>query len=185
MDRRTVIKQITLLTGAAFIGGEVFIQSGCKSSTDLFSSEQIAFLDEIGDVIIPETTTPGAKSINIGTFMSKMVASCYSPDQQKIFIAGMEEINKEFDLKYNLKFEKATQDLKTSFLNEVNEKMAAYQKNKKEKDPNHYFLMMKQLTILGFFTSETGATKTLRYEAVPGRYDGSYPYKKGDRAWAT
>lgn len=185
MDRRSVLRQITLLTGAAFIGGEIFIQSGCKSSTDLFSSAQITFLDEIGDAIIPETTTPGAKSINIGTFMGKMVASCYSPEQQKIFISGMEELNKEFDLKYNLKFDKATQEQKATLLNEINEKMAEYQKNKKEKEPNHYFLMMKQLTILGFFTSETGASKVLRYEAVPGKYDGSYPYKKGDRAWAT
>ena len=51
--------------------------------------------------------------------------------------------------------------------------------------PNHYFRMIKELTLLGYFTSEIGATKALRYVAVPGRYDGSVPYKKGDRAWAT
>jgi len=37
----------------------------------------------------------------------------------------------------------------------------------------------------GYFTSEIGATKALRYVAVPGKFDGSYPYKKGDKAWAT
>jgi len=45
--------------------------------------------------------------------------------------------------------------------------------------------MMKELTLLGYFTSEVGATKALRYIAVPGRYDGNVPYKKGDKAWAT
>jgi hypothetical protein len=45
--------------------------------------------------------------------------------------------------------------------------------------------MMKQLTMLGFFTSKTGATEALRFVAVPGRYDACIPYKKGDRAWAT
>ena len=45
--------------------------------------------------------------------------------------------------------------------------------------------MMKQLTLLGFFTSEVGATKALRYLPVPGHYDGNFPYKKGDRAWVT
>ena len=44
--------------------------------------------------------------------------------------------------------------------------------------------MMKELTLLGYFTSEVGATKALRYLPVPGRYDGNVPYKKGDRAWA-
>jgi hypothetical protein len=60
-----------------------------------------------------------------------------------------------------------------------------YQKKKKEDDPNHYFTLMKQLTLWGFFTSEPGATKALRYVAVPGRYEGCIPYKKGDKAWAT
>jgi hypothetical protein len=57
--------------------------------------------------------------------------------------------------------------------------------SKKPGDPSHYFRMMKELTIIAFFTSETGATKTLRYKAVPGKYQGDVPYKKGDRAWAT
>ena len=49
----------------------------------------------------------------------------------------------------------------------------------------NYFGMMKQLTLLGYFTSEIGATKALRYIAVPGKYEGCVPYKKGDKAWAT
>lgn len=48
----------------------------------------------------------------------------------------------------------------------------------------HYFTMMKQLTLFGFFTSEVGATEVLRYEAVPGRYDGCATYQ-GEPAWAT
>ena len=48
----------------------------------------------------------------------------------------------------------------------------------------HYFSLMKQLTLLGFFTSEVGATKALRYVPVPGRYEGCVPYKKGDKAFA-
>jgi hypothetical protein len=43
--------------------------------------------------------------------------------------------------------------------------------------------MVKQMTLMGFFTSETGITKTLRYVAIPGRYDGDVPYIKGQRAW--
>ena len=56
---------------------------------------------------------------------------------------------------------------------------------KKKEDPAHYFRMMKELTILGYFTSEIGATQALRYVAVPGRYEGCVPYTKGEKAWAT
>jgi hypothetical protein len=44
---------------------------------------------------------------------------------------------------------------------------------------------MKQATFTGFFTSETGATKTLRYDPFPGDYRGCVPMKEIGRAWAT
>ncbi len=54
----------------------------------------------------------------------------------------------------------------------------------KDETPNHFFQMLKQLTLTGFFTSEVGMTQALRYVKIPGKYDGDYPYKKGDRAFA-
>ena len=45
--------------------------------------------------------------------------------------------------------------------------------------------MIKQLTLWGYFSSEIGATQALRYVAIPGKYEGCIPYKKGDKAWAT
>ncbi|MBC9931975.1 gluconate 2-dehydrogenase subunit 3 family protein [Chitinophaga qingshengii] len=54
----------------------------------------------------------------------------------------------------------------------------------KENFPPHYFTMMRQLTLWGYFSSEVGMTKALRYMDTPGHYDGAYPYKKGDKAWA-
>lgn len=191
MDRRTIIKQISIMTGAAFIGGEIFIQSGCKSDASklqpvsFFSKEQAALLDEIGETILPETDTPGAKSIQIGSFIDKIVRDCYSSEQQNILISGIEEIKSGFENKYSTPFIKGTASQRSEFLNEVNASMIQKKKDKKKDDPVHYFLMLKQLTILGYFTSETGASKTLNYIPVPGKYDGSYPYKKGDKAWAT
>ena len=50
--------------------------------------------------------------------------------------------------------------------------------------PSHYYTLMKQLTLWGFFSSKTGMTETLRHLPVPGRYDGNHPYTKGEKAWA-
>jgi hypothetical protein len=50
-------------------------------------------------------------------------------------------------------------------------------------DGVHYFSMLKQQVLFCFFTSQTGATKVLRHVSIPGRYDGDFPYKKGDKAW--
>ncbi len=54
----------------------------------------------------------------------------------------------------------------------------------KQNYPPHYFAMMRQLTLWGYFSSKEGMTKALRYVETPGRYDGAFPYKKGDKAWA-
>ena len=48
----------------------------------------------------------------------------------------------------------------------------------------HYFRMMKELALLGYFTSEIGYTKVMRYAEVPGRFDPCLPYKPGEPAWA-
>ena len=50
--------------------------------------------------------------------------------------------------------------------------------------PAHYFRMMKELALLGYFTSEIGCTQALRYIESPGRYDPCVPYQKGEKAWA-
>jgi len=34
---------------------------------------------------------------------------------------------------------------------------------------------------LGFFTSKLAMEQCFNYQAVPGKYDGAVPYKKGDK----
>jgi hypothetical protein len=53
------------------------------------------------------------------------------------------------------------------------------------REPAHYFRMMKELALLGFFTSELGCTRATRYVESPGRFDPCIPYTPGDPAWAT
>ena len=50
--------------------------------------------------------------------------------------------------------------------------------------PAHYFRMMKELALLGYFTSEIGCTQAQRYVESPGRYDPCVPYTPGEKAWA-
>ncbi|MDQ2656828.1 MAG: gluconate 2-dehydrogenase subunit 3 family protein, partial [Bacteroidota bacterium] len=50
-----------------------------------------------------------------------------------------------------------------------------------------FILMMKELTMLGFFTSQAGATQVLQYEAVPGAYKGCIPLSEAGngKTWAS
>jgi hypothetical protein len=209
MERREAVKYISILLGGAVIGADAFI-TGCKTKTGNiheWSDDDIAYLNEIGDTILPQTATPGAKAADVGRFMTVMVNDCYEEGDQKAFRDGMDKLNNAADQKFGSKFMKLSPDQRHDLLVGLDKEAKDYQKKvddfnkqetQKETDETakgnlkyvrqhmspHYFFMMKQLAMLGYFTSKIGMTQALRYEPVPGRYDGCVPYKKGDKAWA-
>jgi len=187
MNRREAVSRVALILGGTVIGADFFI-SGCKSGPEkvkeLFEPDDIAFMDEVGDTILPATATPGAKAAGVGKFMAAMVKDCYKPEDQKVFTDGISKLNDACKKKNGKKFMECDPKQRTAILIDLDKEQKDYQINKKKEEPSHYFRMMKELTMLGYFTSEVGATKALRYLPVPGKYDGNYAYKKGDKAWA-
>jgi len=187
MNRRDALARVALIMGGTVLGAEAFL-SGCTTAkTGLkFSVDDIAFLNEVAETIIPTTNTPGAKEAKVGEFMSVMVTDCYDEKNQTIFMEGVRTLQiKDAKSKMGKSFMEANAQERHQLLVDMDKEAAAYQKNKKAQDPKHYFTMMKELSLTGYFTSEIGATKALRYIAIPGKYQGSIPYHKGDKAWAT
>jgi len=187
MNRREAISSVALLLGGTILGADAFL-SGCKTKTEAgvsFAPTDISFLDEVAETILPATSSPGAKAAKVGEFMTVIVRDCYEEKDQKIFMDGIKKLDAASKAKNNKSFMESTPEQRHDLLVALDKEQQDYQKNKKKEDPTHYFRMMKELTLWGYFTSEEGATKALRYVAVPGRYDGCIPYKKGDKAWAT
>ncbi|EON75737.1 hypothetical protein ADIS_3769 [Lunatimonas lonarensis] len=186
MNRRDALKSVALMMGGTMVGANVIL-TGCAPEDSIegldFSDSDLAYMDEIGEAIIPTTDTPGAKAVAIGAFMARMVKATYNKEQQEIFIAGLNSLKKDFKSDMGKDFMKATVEERTAYLNELNRK-AIEEFNSGNKTPA-YVGMFKDLTVLGYFTSEIGATQALRYIETPGRYDPCMDYKKGDRAWAT
>jgi len=206
MNRREAIGKVTLIIGGALIGANYFLsgcrQKGASNVDDLFTPDSNEYLNEIADTILPGTKSPGAKAANVGSFIAVMVRDCYTKQEQKIFVEGLKKLNDAAYKRYGNDFMGlatlqridllvALDKEQKAFVAQLNKDIAAdAAKHKGELKyfppdlPQHYFTMMKQLTLLGYFTSEIGCSKALRYIAVPGRYDGDIAYKKGDKAWA-
>lgn len=206
MDRREAVKYISILLGGAVVGADAFLL-GCKSNTGTqqeWSPEDVAYLNEIGETILPRTATPGAKDANVGEFMTVMINDCYEAADQKAFREGMDKLNEASKKQFDKDFMNITLQQRTQLLTTLDKEAKDYQQkvnefngkeNEKEKQEiakgnlnykkdhmaPHYFTLMKQLTMLGFFTSKPGMTQAVRYLAVPGRYEGCVPYKKGDK----
>ncbi|MFT3826080.1 MAG: gluconate 2-dehydrogenase subunit 3 family protein [Chitinophagaceae bacterium] len=189
MDRRTALSRVAVILGGTIVGAEFFL-TGCKPSdknlgaTLKFDAYDITFLDEVAETILPATDTPGAKEAKVGEFMTVFVNDCYDEKNQQIFLDGMKKINEASKKKFNDNFMSISPEQRKELLTEIDKERKTYTDNKKSEDPTHYFVLIKQLTLLGYFSSEVGATKALRYVAIPGRYEGCIHYKKGDRAWA-
>jgi hypothetical protein len=188
MTRREAVIKLAVLMGASVVGPRLLAKNFGRATPLDFGPGDIALLDEIGETIIPATTIPGARTANIGAFIAMMVADCYAPPAQAVFRTGLARLPADYEARYGEKFIGGKPENRTQFLNtldaEQRQHAAGHRRKGRDEDddapPPHYFRMMRELTLLGYFTSETGATKALHYVEVPGRYDGNVPYKKGD-----
>jgi hypothetical protein len=161
----------------------------------------------VAETILPATDTPGAKEAQVGRFMTVIVNDCYEEADRKAFHEGIRKLDvacremfqngfmnvspenrhqlliaidkeaKEYQEKRN-EFNKAQNEIEKAELEKGNNDY------EKEKMPPHYFTMMKQLTLWGYFTSKEGITKALRYNPVPGKFEGCMDYKKGDKMFS-
>ncbi len=189
MNRREALARVAWIMGGTVIGANLFLEGCTRTATkdveSLFEPTMMDFLGDVADTILPPTSSPGAKEAGVGEFIPVMIRDCYTAEDQQAFMEGISKLESASKDQFGRKFQELNADERTELLAGIDKEAKEYQRNKADEDPNHYFHLFKQLTLLGFFTSELGATKALRYVQVPGRFDGDYPYQKGDKAWAT
>src|SRR4051812_34592514 len=193
--REAVARVAALLGGVALIGGTA-LMTGCRTEKTSvpftpFTPDEVAYLDEIADTILPTTSTPGAKAAKTGELMARMVTDSYHDDDQATFRDGMVKLNDLSKEKNGGKtFMEATPEQRLALLKTLDkeqfdfsekQRLDQLQKSKEflakavqdnapttesqqaaaatENPPNRYFRMMKELALLGYFTSEIGCTQ--------------------------
>ena len=247
ITRREALKRVGLLLGGTtIVGGGAFLAGGRDvqahaPTADPFTDDEIAFLDEVAETILPETSTPGAKAAETGAFMALMVTDTYTEEEQETFREGMRRLNEACQEMHGTSFMEATPEQRTALLEQLDQEQMEFMRARAERqddpnppmpadtlakvtpdtayaesadsaqadayvpgqrqenapgvgagagatitayDPVHYFRMMKELALLGYFTSEIGYNQAMRYIETPGRFDPCVPYEEGDRAWA-
>lgn len=186
MKRRKAIKNMGMSV-AGLLAAPAFcsLLLGCQEDSSekgikrfIFNSKQDQMVAEISELIIPATESPGAKEAGVSRFIDLMLKDCYYENDQQRFLEGLDRMENECQKNYNRPFLKAsTEQQKVLLKNEA-------QDGQEPPRPTRFFQLMKELTLLGYFTSEVGATKALAYNPNPGKFNGCIPLKKGDKAWA-
>ena len=172
MNRRESLIALSALAGHACFP-EVLARFGSALASPkddwtpaLASARQGRVLAEAVDTILPDTDTPGARAAGVHVFVDLLAAHCRTADEQRAFTAGLDALDRAG-------FAGADRTAREALLTGL----------EAAKDP--FFAWLKEATVLGYCTSEVGATRALAYVHVPGEYAGCLPLGKGQKGWAT
>mgnify|MGYP000885492663 CR=1 FL=1 len=190
MNRRRAILGLSLLgIGAAFTyTGIRFYKLNRKPKTELLEKYS-ALISDLAELIIPRTDTPGAKDAKVGPFIEKMIRECTDLKSQNNFIEGLESIAADAQSRFGKPFtqcsEKQQAELLARYENGNANSNAFWAKVERRLTGSSFFETLKKYTVLGYCTSQPGATQGLSYDYIPGTYEVNLPLSPGQRAWAT
>lgn len=145
--------------------------------------DQASTLSAACEAIMPETDSPGAMAAGVPQKIDGWIAGWLDPPAAERLKAGIDQLNLRAQARGAANFAALTQDQKVALLTEIESEQRAADRQKPPVP--HYWNTLKGLTTTAYFTSQAGATKAARYDAVPGAYKGCIPLKDVGRVWAT
>ncbi len=180
MNRRRLLKGMGVLTlYSSFPAVLTEFVSSCNVSGKevpgrFFTEDEFQLIEELTDILIPKTSTPGALEARVPYFIDMVVKDCINKKKQQSFKEGLKQLNAEAGGKFIL----LSAEEKLKLVKQTDD--AAF----KDEETKSWFRIFKKLTSIGYFTSQEGMNKALNYVKVPGDYKACIPYKKGEKAMA-
>lgn len=175
LDRRALMLRALALVGAT-AGAGALQACGSSGSGPFFDDRRRALLDAVADTMIPATDTPGALAAEVPAFVDAMMRDWASRDSQGQFTAALDAIDDRARAAHGMRFASMAPDRRLAVLTEHDAAVLS-----EADDP---YRRLKELILVGYYSSEIGATQELRYELVPGSWQADIPLNDGDRAWA-
>lgn len=191
MNRREALQKAAWVLGYAVATPTlVGVLNGCKAQPELafkpvfLNEDQARLVAEVAEIIIPKTDTPGAKDVGVPGFIDLILKDCYKKEDQDRFLSGLTEFDNAAKSAFGDLFLDLEPAQQSEHVKKTHDVALEASKSGQVKD-KPFILMMKELTVTGFFTSEAGATQVLQYVAVPGAYHGCVPLAEVGKTWAT
>ena len=193
IKRREALKRAAWIMGGALSAPTIAgFLNGCTPKPELtwkpsfFTEDQARLVMQISEGILPETDTPGANSLGVPAFIEEMVSLCYKKDDQEEFVSGMQAFMKGCEEEMGNDYGSLDREKQVKFLTRSNDRIRKASFGKLELS-DKFFWRVKELTLIGYYTSEYGATQALQYQPIPVRYKGCIPLSEAGngKAWAT
>jgi len=184
MNRREAVKTTGVLLGGVLVTSATLTacrrdegsgkgEAGSGFSPALSTDDQ-ALIEEIADTLLPTTpSSPGAKAAGVGPVINLLLTDCREPAEQKRVVDGL----KQFRNTVGDHFASMNQANRENWLRRIDNEAKAAGKD-------HYFPLVRELSLQAYFSSQIGMTKALRYVMTPGKWVGCVPLQPGQPAWA-
>jgi hypothetical protein len=138
-----------------------------------FDDHQHATIDQISELILPATDTPGARAAGVVGFIEVIVAEWYHEDERAAFQRGLADVDSRSQADFGRTFLELTEPQQAAILTGMDAEARAMPPG----SPTPFFSRIKGLTLSGYYTSEIGITQELGDGFMPGRYDGAAPVR--------
>lgn len=183
MDRRDAIKQTALIMGYTFSATTLSsIMAGCEAGAKPFipsflSPEQFKTISAIAETILPKSDTPGAIDVKVPEFIDGFLDQVMPLEGREKFMAGLNQFMQTTQTDMGKSFDNASAEEQASYLVQLEDST--------EKEILDFYRGMRSMTIRGYFTSEEIGTKFLKYDPVPGMWQGCTDLEEttGGIAW--
>ena len=187
MNRRDALHQLAALGGSAFASPIVRAAlSGAPlhtpPATSVLTAPQKTMVAELAELVIPTTDTPGAIVAGVPAFIDHIVSAWYSEVERKTFLDGLAALDAFGGAHFGKSFVHCTTSERTAALSAAEDAAKGFQPRPtlggfpEPELTAPFFYQLKELTVLGYYTSEIGATQELSYLPIPGRYEGDYDF---------
>ena len=148
------------------------------------STGQLELVAVMAEHIIPQTDTPGARAAGVHRFVDALLSDHYPTAERDRFLAGLADVDAQTRTRYGKAFVDCTPDQQVALLTELDEAaFPAVQIDSPRTSDTWFFRRMKELTLVGYYTSQVGATQEL-HPSPFGVYRGDIPYNSVGRAWS-
>jgi len=179
MNRREALKTTAMILGTTIVGAEAFL-SGCSNSHSFkLSDDDLVLLNTFAETILPATDTPGAREADAASFMKKIVSDFYTNDEQNIFLAGIKTIGLRSKQKFNKDYIDLSHDNRNILLNDFENEAGKYYAE--HTSGEHFYIMLKQLTIWAYLSSEVTAKNAFIFSPLIAKYIADIEYHPADK----
>jgi hypothetical protein len=152
---------------------------------------QDATVTAMAELIIPQTETPGAKAVRVNEFIDLILTEWYDDEDRTKFLEGLANVDTQARDLFGKDFVDCPAAQQKQLLTALDEQLtekrqadifSSHRRRRELLANNDFFYALKQLTLVGYFTSEEGAKQALHYEVIPSKHIQCAPLEEAEVA---